>query len=282
MSFITSKEKEVQFGVGLPTVIIGERINPTNKEDLADELREEKFDLLKKEAIKQKESGADILDINVGADGVNEEEILPKAVIIANEITGLPICIDSSNPIAIEEALKIYPYKALINSTTGEEVKLETMLPMAKKYKAAIICLTYDEDGISNDPNKRVEVAKKIIDKTKYYDLPIDDIVLDCVVLSSSVDPSFTDIALETVKKVSNEFGISTVLGISNISFGMPMRNHLNLSFLSMAIANGLSAAIVDPTKGDVVETILAADFINGRDKYGKRFISYYRNKAKK
>ncbi len=282
MPLLSSKEISVQFGKGFPTVIIGERINPTNKKDLAKELRKGKFDLLKKEAIKQKEAGADILDINVGAEGVNEEEILPKAVNIASEVTELPICIDSSNPEAIEKALKVYPYKALINSTTGEESKLETMLPMAKKYNAVVICLTYDEDGIPNDPYKRFEVAKKIIDKAKYYDLSLDDIVLDCVVLSSSVDPSFTNITLETVKRVSNELGVSTVLGISNISFGMPMRQYLNLSFLSMAIANGLNAAIVDPIQDNVVETILAADFLNGRDEYGKRFISYYRNKVKK
>lgn len=282
MSFITSKEINVQFGAGFPTVIIGERINPTNKKDLAKEFREGKFDLLKKEAVRQKEAGADVLDINVGADGINEEEILPKAVTIANEVTGLPICIDSSNPRAIEEALKIYPYKALINSTTGEESKLEIILPIAKKYKTAVVCLAYDESGVSSDPNKRFEVVKKIVDKARYYEIPIEDLIIDCVVLSSSIDSNFTNIALETVKKVSNELKISTVLGISNISFGMPMRSSLNLSFLSMAIANGLNAAIIDPTKKGVVKTILASDFLNGRDQYGKRFISYYREKVKK
>lgn len=282
MSFITSKEINVQFGAGFPTVIIGERINPTNKKDLAKEFREGKFDLLKKEAVRQKEAGADVLDINVGADGINEEEILPKAVTIANEVTGLPICIDSSNPRAIEEALKIYPYKALINSTTGEESKLEIILPIVKKYKAAVVCLAYDESGVSSDPNKRFEVVKKIVDKARYYEIPIEDLIIDCVVLSSSIDSNFTNIALETVKKVSNELKISTVLGISNISFGMPMRSSLNLSFLSMAIANGLNAAIIDPTKKGVVKTILASDFLNGRDQYGKRFISYYREKVKK
>jgi len=277
MTLLTSKNVKVKFGTGFPTAIIGERINPTNKKDLANELREGRFDLLIKEAIKQKEAGADILDINVGADGVNEEDILPEAVKLVSEVTGLPICIDSSNSKAIEKALKIYPYKALINSTTGEDSKLEIILPMAKKYNAAVICLAYDEDGISNDPITRIKVAEKIIEKAKYYKLPIEDIVIDCVALSSGVDSNFANVTLETIKKVSNELCVSTVLGISNISFGMPMRDDLNLSFLSMAIANGLSAAIVDPTKEGVVEKILAADYLNGRDKYGKRFISHYR-----
>jgi len=281
MTILTSKDVKVQFGVGFPTVIIGERINPTNKNDLANELREGRFDLLIKEAIKQKEAGADILDINVGADGVNEVDILPEAVKVANEITGLPICIDSSDPKAIEKALKIYQYKALINSTTGEDSKLEVILPLAKKYNAAVICLAYNETGISNDSIKRIKVAEKIIEKAKYYKLPIEDIVIDCVALSSGVDSNFANITLETVKKVSSELNISTVLGISNISFGMPMRNHLNLSFLSIAIANGLNAAIIDPTKEGVVETILAADYLTGRDKYGKMFISYYRTEIK-
>jgi len=249
MPSLSSKEIKIRFGPGLPTVIIGERINPTNKKDLANELREGRFDLLIKEAIKQKEAGADILDINVGAEGVNEEEILPKAVNIASEATGLPICIDSSNSKAIEKALKIYQYKALINSTTGEENKLEKILPMVKKYNSAVICLTYDEEGISNDPITRIKVAEKIIEKAKYYEIPLDDIVMDCIALSSGVDSNFTNITLETVKKVSSELNMSTVLGISNISFGMPIRDYLNLSFLSMAIANGLNAAIVDHYK---------------------------------
>jgi len=282
MTILISKDVKVQFGNGFPTAIIGERINPTNKKDLANELREGRFDLLIKEAIKQKEAGADILDINVGADGVNEENILPEAVKVANEVSGLPICIDSSNPKAIEKALKIYPYKALINSTTGEDSKLEKILPLAKKYNAAVICLAYDETGISNEPIKRFGVVKKIIERAKYYKLPIKDIVIDCVTLSSGVDSKFANITLETVKKVSNELGVSTVLGISNISFGMPMRNNLNLSFLSIAISTGLNAAIINPTKKGIVEIILSSDFLNGRDKYGKRFISYYRTKLKK
>lgn len=282
MTILISKDVKVQFGNGFPTVIIGERINPTNKKDLANELREGRFNLLVREAIRQKEAGADILDINVGADGVNEENILPEAVKVANEVSGLPVCIDSSNPKAIEKALKIYQYKALINSTTGEDSKLEKILPMAKKYNAAVICLAYDETGISNEPIKRFGVVKKIVERAKYYKLPIEDIVIDCVALSSGVDSKFANITLETVKKVSNKLGVSTVLGISNISFGMPMRNNLNFSFLSMAISNGLNAAIIDPTKKGIVEIILSSDFLNGRDKYGKRFISYYRTKLKK
>jgi len=231
MTILTSKEINVRFGLGIPTVIIGERINPTNKKSLAEELREGKFNLLIKEAIEQKEAGADILDINVGADGINEEDILPEAVKVANEVTGLPICIDSSNPKAIEKALKIYKHKALINSTTGEDSKLEIILPIVKKYNAAVICLAYDETGISNDPITRIKVAEKIIEKAKYHKIPTEDIVIDCVALSSGVDSNFANITLETIKKVSNELCVSTVLGISNISFGMPMRDDLNLSF---------------------------------------------------
>jgi 5-methyltetrahydrofolate--homocysteine methyltransferase len=281
MVTVTSKDRKVEFGEGLPTVIIGERINPTGKKRLAHDLSKGKFDVLIQEALSQKEAGADILDVNVAASGVEESILLPMAVSKVLEVSGLPVCIDSSNPEALKKALEVYPYKALVNSVTGQEKSLKAVLPLVKEFGASVVGLTMDDSGIPKTVDKRFEVAKRIIETAKSYGIAKEDIVIDCLCLAQAAEANSAAVTLEVLRRISSELGVATVLGVSNISFGMPDRKIINLSFLSQAISQGLNAAIVDPTIEGVVETILASDFLAGRDSYGRRYLKYYREKVK-
>ncbi len=278
---VTSKNRKVEFGKGLPTAVIGERINPTGKKKLAEDLSKGKFDVLVQEALSQKEAGADILDVNVAVSGVDETTILPKAVLKVLEVSGLPVCIDSSNPEALKKALQVYPYKALVNSVTGQEKSLKAVLPLVKKFGASVVGLTMDDSGIPQTADKRFAVAKRIIEVAESYGIPREDFVIDCLCLTQATETNSAVVTLKTLTRVSRELGVTTVLGVSNISFGMPDRKIINLSFLSQAISQGLNAAIVDPTIEGMVETILASDFLAGRDSYGKRYLKYYREKVK-
>ncbi len=278
---VTSKDRKVEFGQGLPTAIIGERINPAGKKRLAQGLSKGKLEVLVQEALSQKEAGADILDVNVAASGVDEAIMLPRAVLKVLEVSNLPVCIDSSNPEALKKALKVYPYKALVNSVTGQKRSLKRVLPLVREFGASVVGLTMDDSGIPKTSDKRFDVAKFIIETAESYGLPRDDIVVDCLCLAQAAEENSVAVTLETLSRVSRELGVATVLGISNISFGMPNRKIINLSFLSQAISQGLNAAIVDPTVEGTVETILASDFLAGRDSYGRRYLKYYRVKGK-
>jgi len=283
MTIVASKDRKVEFGEGLPTAIIGERINPTGmgKRKLAEDLSQGKLDLLVAEALSQKEAGADILDVNVAASGVDEPDLLPKAVLKVVEVSGLPVCIDSSNPEALREALEVYPYKALVNSVTGQKKSLQTILPLVKEFKASVVGLTMDDSGIPKTGDRRFDVARRIVDAAKSYGISKEDIVIDCLCLAQAAEENSAAVTLETLRRVSKELGVSTVLGVSNISFGMANRKIINLTFLSQAISQGLNVAIVDPTVEGVVETILVSDFLAGRDSYGRRYLKYYREKVK-
>ncbi len=280
-TIVTSKDRKVEFGKGLPTAIIGERINPTGKKKLAEDLSQGKFDVLVQEALSQKEAGADILDVNVAVSGVDETTTLPKAVLKVLEVSELPVCIDSSNPEALKKALEVYPYKALVNSVTGQEKSLKAVLPLVKKFGASVVALTMDDSGIPQTADKKFAVAKRIIEVAESYGIPKEDIVIDCLCLAQAAEGNSAVATLEALARVSRELGVATVLGVSNVSFGMPDRKIINLSFLAQAISQGLNAAIVDPTIKGMVETILASDFLAGRDSYGKRYLKYYRKKEK-
>lgn len=279
VTIVTGRDCQVKFGLGLPTVIIGERINPTGRKKLAEELKEGKLNIVEEDAKKQAEAGADIIDINVGAVGVNEEEMLPRAVKKVIEVTSRPICIDSANPDAIKKALEVYSYKILINSVNGEEKSMEKILPLVKESGSAVVCLTMDEKGIPNDSSTRVDIAKKVIQRAESLGIPREDIVVDCLAMAAATDSNSARVTLETLMRVTEEFGVSTTMGASNISFGMPNRPLLNISFLSMAILNGLTAPITDPLINGLIEAIRAADFLAGRDPYGMNYISMYRKK---
>jgi len=274
---VTGKGTEVKFGPDLPTVIIAERINPTGRKSLAEELKQGKFDIVREDAIKQTEAGAHIIDINVGAAGVDEVEILPRAVKMVMEVTNQPLCLDSANPKALKSALEVYPYKALINSVNGEERSLEEILPMVKESGSAVICLTMDEGGIPDNVEKRFEIAEKIIKRAESIGIKKEDLVFDCLVMPNSTNSDTGRITLETQRRVAKEFGVSITGGYSNVSFGMPDRNLLNIHFITMGIISGLCAPITDPLIDNLAEAIKAADFLAGRDPYGMNYISFYR-----
>jgi len=274
---VTGKDTEVKFGQGLPTVIIAERINPTGRKSLAAELKEGKLDIVEIDAKEQTEKGGHIIDVNVGAVGVDEVDMLPKAVKKVMEVTDQPICMDSANPKALKAALDIYPYKALINSVNGKEESMEEILPIVKESGCAVICLTMDESGIKDDADARFEVAKKIIKRAESLGIKRENLVFDTLVMTASTNSEAGRITLETMRKVVKEFGVSTTLGASNISFGMPNRDLLNIHFLTMGIYNGLCAPITDPLIKGLTQAMKAADFLAGRDPYGMNYIADYR-----
>ncbi len=276
-TIITGNNCEVKFGLELPTVIIGERINPTGRKTLAKELSEGKLDILREDAKKQTEEGSDIIDVNVGAVGVDEVELLPLAVKEVMKVTDRPICIDSSNPKALRAAIEICSYKVLVNSVNGKEESMEEILPIVKETGSAVVCLTMDEEGISDDVDKRFAIAEKILKKAESYGIKREDLVFDCLVMTNSTNSDSAKITLATMRKVTQTFGVSTTCGASNISFGMPNRDLLNIHFMTMGILNGLCAPITDSSIKGLKKAMKAADFLAGRDPYGMNYIADYR-----
>ena len=276
-TIVSGKEREVRFGPGLPTVAIGERINPTGLKKLAESLAKGDLDLLLQEAFKQKSAGADIIDVNVGVPGIEEGALLARAVKAVMAETGLPVCIDSADPEAIAAALKAYPYKALINSVTGEEKSLQSILPLVREYGAAVVVMPVDGNGIPKTASQRMAVAGKIVDRAESLGIPREDIVVDCLAIAASADMTSAMASIEAIRIATNELALSTTMGVSNISFGMPQRKIINNTFLAVAIEAGLSAAIVDPTDEPLLYTLLSANFLAGRDEYASKFLSYYR-----
>jgi 5-methyltetrahydrofolate--homocysteine methyltransferase len=274
---VTGNGTEVKFGQGLPTVIIAERINPTGRKSLAEELKEGKLDMVKADARAQAEAGGHIIDINVGAVGVDEVEMLPRAVKAVMEETNQPVCLDSANPKALAAALQVYPYKALINSVTGEKKSLEEVLPMVAESGSAVVCLAMDDNGIPDSVEKRMEIAARIIKQAELLGIKREDLVFDCLVMTNSTNSEAGKITLETQRRLVSEFDVSITGGYSNISFGMPNRDLLNMQFITMGIINGLTAPITDPLIVGLSEAMKAADFLAGRDPYGMNFISMYR-----
>jgi 5-methyltetrahydrofolate--homocysteine methyltransferase len=274
---VTGKDTEVKFGQGLPTVIIAERINPTGRKKLAEELKEGKLDILREDARKQTEAGGQIIDINVGAVSVDEVDMLPRAVEAVMEESNQPVCLDSSDPEALKAALKVYPYKALINSVNGEDKSMKSLLPIAAETGSAVVCLTMDEEGIPDNVEKRLEIAEKIIKRAESLGMELGNLVFDCLVMTNATNSENANITIETQRRLVKEYGVSITGGYSNISYGMPNRNLINIQFISMGIMNGLTAPITDPLIPGLVEAMKAADFLAGRDPYGMNFLSFYR-----
>lgn len=274
---LKSTTKEVIIGGRRPTVLIGERINPTGKKRLTDALKNGNLDLVSKEAISQIYAGADILDINVGALDVDEVTLLPQVVQKIMDTVDIPLCIDSANPVALEEALKVYRGKPLVNSVTGEDNSLKKILPLIKKYKASVIGLTMDDKGIPNDVEQRVAIAHRIVEKAAVIGIPREDIIIDCLTLAIGADDKAGTIVIDCIRKVKDELGVNLTLGASNISFGLPDRNLLNNTFITIAIAMGVTCLIVDVAK--VRPAVLATELILGYDKYARRYIKAYQQR---
>lgn len=270
----------VRIGPAHPTVLIGERINPTGRQRLAEEFLAGDVDVVREEASGQVEAGADVIDINVGAAGVDEVTVLPRAIEAAQEAVGVPLSIDTSNHEALEAALKVYQGKPLVNSVNGEEKNLERVLPLVAEHGTAVVGLTMDEDGIPDDPGRRLEIAEKIVERAETFGIPRRDILIDCVALAVSASPHAAMTTLEAIDLVKAELNTNMTLGHSNISYGLPDRPTIDRAFLAMAVRGGVNAPIVDAA--EVKESILAADVLLGRDDYAMRYIQCYRERQEK
>lgn len=280
-TIVYSVSREVKISRDLPTVIIGERINPTGRKKLQQELKEGNYETVRQDIIAQVEAGAAILDINAGVPGVDEPSLLVDLVKFAGETTDVPLCIDTANVKALEAALKVYEGKALVNSVSGEEAKLETVLPLIKEYGAAVIGLTMDDDGIPKTVDKRLFVAEKIIDRARKIGIPNEDIIIDPLALSISAEQEAGKIVLDSIESIAKEFGVNITLGCSNISFGLPDRAKVNANFIAMAVRAGLTCPITNPLEEGIKEALLAADLCMGRDEYASNWIMAYRKRKK-
>lgn len=274
---ISSATKEVIISDGRPTVLIGERINPSGKKKLGEALKAGKLDIVRQEAKAQAEAGADILDVNVNIFGVDEVALLPKAVQAVMDTVDIPLCLDSANPEALEAALKVYKGKPLINSVSGEENSLAKILPLAKGYGTAVIGLVQDDEGIPHDSKRRLAIAQKIVERAEAVGIPSNDVIIDCLSLAVGADITAGTATLEAARQIKQELGVNLTLAVSNISFGLPDRELLNNAFVAMAITAGVNCVIVDVNK--VRSSVLAADLILAHDKYARRYTESYRQK---
>ncbi len=256
--------------------VIGERINPTGKKRLKQAFLDEDFDYILKQAIEQIDAGAEILDVNVGVPGLDDVKMLPKVVKKLQSITGLPLQIDSSNPEAIEAALRVYNGKAIVNSVNGEDKVMDAILPVVKKYGAAVVGLTLDENGIPESAEARFAIAEKILSKALAYGIPREDVIIDCLTLTASAQQKGADETLKAVRMVTERLGLQTALGVSNISFGLPVRPVINRTFLTMAMENGLSLPIINPNDEDMMASIFAYNVLKNRDENAVKYVERY------
>lgn len=274
---VTSESREVIIGTSRPTVLIGERINPTGRKKLAASLEAGDLDLVRKEAVSQVAGGADIIDVNVVTAGVDEVRTLPRAVKAVMEEVDVPISLDSENPEALAAALKIYKGKPLINSVCGQKDSLKQILPLVKEYKAVVVALTVDDEGIPTETDRRVAIAHRIVKEATAIGIPLEDIIIDCLVMTVATDSNAGVVTLETVRRIHSELGVNQTMGASNISFGQPEREVLNRAFLSLAIASGVTCPYVNAEK--VQPSVLATDLILGRDRFSRRYLTIYRQR---
>ena len=276
---ISSRTREVIISDTGPTVIIGERINPTGKKKLQEDLLAGRLDVVRAEALQQVADGAHVLDVNVGATGVDEVALLPEAIKAVMEVTDVPLCIDSGNPRALEAALKVYVGRPLINSVTAEQASLNDVLALAKERDAAVIGLTMDEKGIPPDAARRIELAHRIVDHAAKAGIKREDVVIDCCNMPAAANPGAPSVLLEAIQAVRSQLGVNMTLGASNVSFGLPERSLLNGVFLSIIIHLGVNCPVVDVAK--VRQYVLGADALLGKDQYMRRFIQDFRKRQK-
>jgi 5-methyltetrahydrofolate--homocysteine methyltransferase len=275
-TILRGKSIEVKISTGGPVIIIGECINPTRRKSLVTTLQERNFSYVLELARSQIFGKADILDVNVGFPGVDDVQLLPETVITIQEEFGVPLCLDSPNPKAIEAALKVAKGKCLINSVNGEEDSLNAVLPIAREHNAAVIGLVMDDNGITHDPEKRLGIAEKILNRAVKLGIPVEDVIIDPLAMAVSADPRACMVTLETIRLVHEKLGQNITMGASNISFGLPGREYLNSAFISLAIHNGLTCPIANPEK--IASAIRATDLVLGRDDFAVRFIENFQN----
>ncbi len=274
-TILKSDQKEVKISIDAPFVVIGEKINPTGRKKLAAALKDGDYEYVRQLATRQVETGADILDVNVGVPGIDEVAVLPEVAKIVSETVNVPLCLDSANHKALAAALAELQGKPLVNSVNGEEESLQAVLPVVKEFGVSVIGLTMDDDGIPNDAETRVSIAEKIIERAANFGIGIEDIVIDPLVLTVGADSNAAAITMQTIRLLKQEFGVNINLGASNVSFGLPDRHTINQAFLSLAMGAGATCAITDPIK--LTSTIRATDLLMGRDTFGSRYIGYWR-----
>jgi 5-methyltetrahydrofolate--homocysteine methyltransferase len=278
---LESRSSTVTIGPTQPFCIIGERINPTGRKVFAEELRGGDLSTVTADAIAQTEAGADMLDVNAGIPLVDEADLLQNMLQVVQNATDLPICIDSSVIEALEAGLAVYEGKALVNSVTGEDDRLEEILPLVAKHGAAVIALANDETGIPETPQQRLEIATKIVKVAGDYGIKPEDIVIDPLAMTVGAATDAVTITLETIRLIRDNLGVNMSLGASNVSFGLPDRHALNAAFLPMAMEAGLTSAIMS-TAPVVVESVRAADLLLGHDEWGMRWIAAHRARKAK
>jgi 5-methyltetrahydrofolate--homocysteine methyltransferase len=276
-TILTSRGREVVVSIDRPFVIIGERINPTGRKVLAAEMKEGRMDRVRADAIAQVAAGAHMLDINAGIPQLDEAALLVAAIKAVAEVTDVPICIDSSIIEALEAGLSAYEGKALVNSVTAEEERMERILPLVKKHGAAVIGMANDETGISMIPEERLALARRIIERAADYGIPQKDVIIDPIAMTVAADPTCGLITLETMRLIRDQLGNNMTCGASNVSFGLPDRATVNAAFLPLAMHAGLTCAITNPLVTEVRRAVLAGDLLLGHDEYAMRWIASYR-----
>jgi 5-methyltetrahydrofolate--homocysteine methyltransferase len=279
-TFVSSESREVVIGFERPFVLIGERINPTGRKLLAEEMKNGDFSRVERDALAQVAAGAKMLDVNAGIPLADEPALLAKAIELVQSLTDVPLSIDSSIVEALEAGLSVYRGKALVNSVTGEEERLERVLPLIARFGAAVVAISNDETGISEDPDVRFEVARKIVNRASDYGISPADIVVDPLVMPIGAMATAGRQVFHLVGRLRNELGVNTTCGASNVSFGLPNRAGINAAFLAMAIGAGMTSAITNPLEGEIRQAILAADVLTGHDPNCATWIRTYREPA--
>ncbi len=274
---ISSQNKEVIIGFERPFVVIGERINPTGRKLLAEEMKNGNFSRVEADARAQITAGAQILDVNAGIPLADEPAIMAQSIRLIQAITDVPLCIDSSMVTALEAGLEAYQGKALLNSVTGEEERLEQVLPLVKKYGCAVVAISNDDSGISEDPDVRFDVARKIVERAMDYGIPASDVVVDPLVMPLGAINTAGRQVMHVVKRLREELKVNTTCGASNLSFGLPNRNGLNAAFISMAIGAGMTSAIANPLHTELMQAVRGANAVMGLDPQCAEWIRNYR-----
>lgn len=274
---LSSQSKEVIIGFDQPFVMIGERINPTGRKILAEEMKNGDFSSVERDVIAQIEAGAQMLDVNAGIPLADEPKILADTIKLVQSLTDVPLAIDSSIVAALEAGLEVYQGRPLLNSVTGEEDRLEVVLPLVKKYDCAVVAISNDETGISEDPNVRFEVAKKIVERAQDYGIKPQDVVVDPLVMPVGAINDAGKQVMRLINRLRTELKVNTTCGASNFSFGLPNRNGINSSFISMAMGAGMTSAIVNPMHSEVVQAVRGADVVMGNDPDCANWLSCYR-----